>query len=116
MISVAIVMPEIGLDDEPIRPVMRDETVAKKNPNSTIRIETRTLPCVGRPGVTARKIASSSEPPSTTVIGMSRSVRSCAPPAAAPNPLRPSRADPMIVGSVRARVINPAASTAPAPM
>ena len=66
--------------------------------------------------MTARKIASSSEPPSTIVIGMSRSVRSCAPPAAAPKPFRPSRADEMIVGSVRASVISPAASTAPAPM
>ena len=74
------------------------------------------LPCVGRPGVTARKIASSSEPPSTIVIGMSRSVRDCAPPPAAPKPFRPSRADATIVGSVRDSVIRPAASTAPAPM
>jgi hypothetical protein len=101
MISVAIVMPEIGFDDDPIKPVMRDETVAKKKPNRTTRTETRTLPCVGRPGMTARKMASSSEPPSTIDIGMSRSVRDCAPPAAVPKPFSPSRADPMIVGSVR---------------
>ena len=34
--SVAIVMPEIGLLDEPISPVNRDETVTNRNPNSTI--------------------------------------------------------------------------------
>ena len=62
MISVAMVMPEIGFDEEPIRPVMRDDTVAKKKPKSTIRIDTRMLPCVGSPGVTARKMARASEP------------------------------------------------------
>ena len=117
MISVAIVMPEIGFDDEPIRPVMRDETVAKKKPNSTIRIETRMLPCVGRPGVTARKIASSSDP---TEHDRHRNVafgaQSAPPPPPLPKPFRPSRADETIVGSVRASVIKPAASTAPAPM
>ena len=39
MISVAMVMPEIGFDEEPISPVMRDDTVAKKKPKSTIRID-----------------------------------------------------------------------------
>ena len=34
--SVAIVMPEIGLDDEPITPVMRELTVTNRNPNNTI--------------------------------------------------------------------------------
>ena len=29
-------MPEIGLDDEPISPVSREETVTNKNPKSTI--------------------------------------------------------------------------------
>ena len=31
--SVAIVMPEIGLDDEPISPVSRELTVTNRNPN-----------------------------------------------------------------------------------
>jgi hypothetical protein len=69
--------------------------------------------------MTARKTASSSDPPSTTAIGMSRSVRICAlPPPAAPAEMsrRPSRADDRIVGMVRASVMTPAASTAPAPM
>ena len=57
MISVAIVMPEIGFDEEPMRPVMRDDTVAKKKPKRTTSTAARTLPCVGRPGITARKMA-----------------------------------------------------------
>ena len=60
MIKVAMVMPEIGFDEEPIRPVMRDDTVAKKNPKKMISTDTRMLPCVGRPGVTARKTANRS--------------------------------------------------------
>ena len=43
-ISVAIVMPEIGFEDVPIRPVMRDDTVAKKNPKIRIRIAASGLP------------------------------------------------------------------------
>ena len=72
-----------------MRPVMRDDTVAKKNPNRTMRTDTRMLPWVGSPGITARKIASASEPPSTIVMGMSRSVRSWLPPPPAPNPFQP---------------------------
>ena len=34
--SVAMVMPEIGFDDEPISPVSRDETVTNRKPNSRI--------------------------------------------------------------------------------
>ena len=75
MISVAIVIPEIGFEDDPISPVMRDDTVAKKNPKKITRTETRRLPCVGSPGITARNIASASDPARTIVIGMSRSVR-----------------------------------------
>src|SRR5512139_4044379 len=39
--SVAIVIPEIGFDDEPISPTMREETATKKKPNTTIRTLTR---------------------------------------------------------------------------
>ena len=35
--SVATVMPEIGLEDEPISPVRREETVTKRKPKATIR-------------------------------------------------------------------------------
>jgi hypothetical protein len=110
-------MPEIGLDDEPIRPVMRDETVAKKKPKMRISTAAITLPWLGSPGATTRKIASSSEPPSTTIIGISRSVRDCVlGPTALERSFRLPRADATIVGIVRANVMIPDASTAPAPM
>ena len=35
MSSVAMAMPETGLFDDPIRPTMREETVAKKKPNTS---------------------------------------------------------------------------------
>src|SRR5687767_6387534 len=112
-ISVAIVIPEIGLDDEPISPTILDDTVTKKNPNTITRIETTKLPCVGSPGASARNNASTTVPTSTTVIGMSRSVRIVAavPPSLAPRSRMLSRNDDTIVGMVRASVIRPAAST-----
>ena len=110
-------MPEIGLDDEPMSPVMREETVAKKKPKTRMSTAAMMLPWLGSPGVTVRKIASSSEPPSTTTIGTSRSVRDCVPcPTPAEKSFRLPRADATIVGIVRASVMRPAASTAPAPM
>ena len=33
--SVAIVIPEIGLEEDPIKPTMRELTVTKKNPKIT---------------------------------------------------------------------------------
>src|SRR5580704_3468512 len=36
MSRAATVIPEIGLDDDPISPVKRDETVTNRNPRSTI--------------------------------------------------------------------------------
>src|SRR4029450_11122652 len=53
-INVAIVMPEVGLDGGRMRPVMRDETVAKKKPKMRISTAATTLPCVGSPGENAR--------------------------------------------------------------
>src|SRR5687767_7320128 len=108
----------MGFDDEPMRPVMRDDTVAKKNPKIRIRTDVSRFPWVGRLGATAMKMASASEPPSTTIIGISRSVRACAPLAAplAAKSRKLPRADATIVGIVRASVIRPAARTPPAPI
>src|SRR5437868_10812787 len=36
--SVAMAIPEMGLDDVPINPVMREETVTKRNPKMTTKI------------------------------------------------------------------------------
>src|SRR2546428_5170383 len=116
--SVAIVIPEIGFDEEPISPVMRDDTVAKKNPKISTSSAAMTLPWVGRPGTTIRNRPSSTLPPRTMLIGMSRSVRNraAAPPAAAPKSRRLPRAEAIMVGIVRDSVMRPDASTAPAPM
>src|SRR5688572_23435387 len=117
-ISVAIVIPEIGLDDDPISPTMRDETVTKKKPKITTSTEATKLPCVGSRGASARNRARRRVPPSTSVIGMSRSVR-VRPPGPELLALRSrtlSRNEDTMVGIVRASVIRPAASTAPAPV
>src|SRR5438067_13154751 len=48
--NVAIIMPEVGQEDEPTSPVRRDETRTKRKPNATIRIApnklNRRLNCV----------------------------------------------------------------------
>ena len=54
---------------------MRDETVEEEAEDHDQRTA-RTLPWVGIRGAIARNRPSSSDPPSTTIIGMSRSVRS----------------------------------------
>ena len=75
-ISVAIVIPEIGFEDDPIRPTMRDDTVTKKKPNTITRSDARTLPCVGMRGATARKSASRRCPPGRrSAAGRARSSR-----------------------------------------
>ena len=42
--SVAMVIPEIGFEEVPINPVIRDETVAKKKPKIRIRMAASGLP------------------------------------------------------------------------
>src|SRR6266849_2602016 len=106
----------MGFEEEPISPVMRDDTVTKKNPKITIRTAARKLPCVGILGATARKIARANDPPRTTVAGRSRSVRVLTTAEPPPKSLTLSRKDDTIVGIVRASVMRPEASTAPAPV
>ncbi len=115
-INVAIVIPEIGLEELPIRPVMRADTVTKKKPKRIVKIAARKLPCVGSFGATSRNTKSSAVPPRTTDIGRSRSVRSTDAVPPRPKSFTPSRNDDRMRGSVRASVMMPEASTAPAPM
>ena len=61
-----MVIPEIGFDDDPISPVIREETVAKKKPKTTMSMAARMLPCVGIPGATARNTARRPDPMRTT--------------------------------------------------
>ena len=110
--SVATVMPEIGFEEEPISPVMRLDTVTKKKPNSTTSAAVGASMPSG--GASAMATASASEPPSTSVMGRSRSVRSRAPPLAS-TAARPSRNARQIVGRERSSVSSPPVATAPAP-
>src|SRR5215468_7309989 len=72
-------MPEIGFDDVPIMPTMRELTVTKKKPKTTTNSPISSLPRIPPPlgswGRTATMRTSASEPRITYVIGMSRSVR-----------------------------------------
>ena len=72
-------MPLTGFDDEPSSPVMREETTEKKKPNTMMATAERTeTPSPGTAlswGRKDMKRARATEPPSTTEIGMSRSVR-----------------------------------------
>ena len=71
--SVAMAMPETGLLEEPIRPTMREETVAKKKPKTmTIRAVNRFR---GMAGTSHMTTATMRMPSRTTFMGMSCSVR-----------------------------------------
>src|SRR5258706_11542064 len=78
-IRVAMAIPLTGFEDEPSSPVMREETTEKKKPNTMIARAERKL--MARPGTAlswgrkVMKAARAIEPPRTTEIGISRSVR-----------------------------------------
>ena len=120
-IRVAIVIPEIGLEEVPMMPTIREETVTKKNPKMTIRSDMRREPgngpC-GKPGRIASTSTIASDP--ITTIPMPRSLSVRLTPSAGPTPprklLTDSRNAEMIVGRVLMSVITPAQATAPAPM
>ena len=72
---VATVIPEIGLEDEPISPVRRDETVTNRKPKATIstapRKATKTLTCNPSCGNAIIIPISAMIPAITNVIGRS---------------------------------------------
>ena len=71
--NVAMAMPETGLLEEPIRPTMREETVAKKKPKiRTIRAPTK---LTGMPGNSHMNTAMARHTTRTTFMEMSCSVR-----------------------------------------
>ncbi len=110
-------MPEMGLDEEPISPVSREETVTNKNPNTTIRIAPSQF--IFMEGVTQIAATSARQPKATNFIDKSRYVRSavvraCA--AAAPKSAKPVRMPCQISGIERIKLMMPPAATAPAPM
>src|SRR5512145_3409493 len=76
-ISVAMVMPETGLAEVPIRPQMREDTVTNRKPNTTTRTDAMRLlnTPVLAPG-TGLKVSRAhssrtitAEPPRTSVLG-----------------------------------------------
>ena len=82
-ISVAMVMPLIGFDELPIRPLMREATVTNRNPKTTTKSAARKsekalvcAPGIGLNFSSAHIIATiTAEPTTTTRMERSRSVR-----------------------------------------
>src|SRR5215472_17146997 len=71
--KVATVIPDIGLDEEPISPVRREETVTKRNPKMTIRIAPSQF--IWRVGAAQIRTIAANIPPATNFIDKSWSVR-----------------------------------------
>ena len=126
-IRVAMAMPEIGFDEVPMSPAMREDTVTNRKPKTTTSTEAiRLAPApVGAPGTglkvrkTHMRTTMIAEPASTSVIGRSCCVRPRPPVTAASVRRRsaaPARSAPTMVGVVLMSVMRPAAATAPAPM
>src|SRR5262245_9699043 len=122
--SVTSVMPEVGLEETPISPTMREETTTKASPKiatptDATRRGSALISPASSPG-TRKSVRTTTAGTATVTQGaMSRSVRGTPPSAAAaPDPRRPlmtATRDAYIVGSVRITVTIPAAATAPAP-
>src|SRR3984957_8738465 len=122
-----MLIPLIGFEELPRRPLMRAATGTKRKPKTVTKIPAKRLRYqrVSARGIgwNVRRIhiiaIMTSEPTTTQRSGMSRSMRLIAVDSPAPSArtsLRPARRAVKIVGSVRQRVIRPAAATAPAPI
>jgi hypothetical protein len=125
--SVAIVIPEIGFDEDPISPVSRDDTVTNRKPKTTMRIAPRIFapsPASSSMGAATIDAMRTTIPIPTNFMGRSRSVRGTGPADAASPPPRlrkptsrsPSRRPCQMVGIDRKRLSIPPAATAPEPM
>ena len=112
-----MVMPEIGFDELPMRPVMREDTLTKKKPNRMVSTADQRVPLrrQARDGDQEDGQRERAEHARRSAAGPVRCARvPAAPPS--PRPFMLSLKLPRMVGSVRPSVISPAASTAPAPM
>ena len=84
---VTRVIPEVGLEETPMRPTMREETTTKARPNTatpsaaTSRGSAAMSPA-SRPGTAKSTITTAAGTASTTQPGRSRSVRSALRPPA----------------------------------
>ena len=122
--SVTSAMPEVGLDETPMRPTMRDETTTNASPKiATPQAATKRgpalMPPASRPGMANSAITTRAGPASTIQPGTSRSVRGTAcsvPPLPLRSPAMTAARERYMVGIERATVTMPASATAPAPM
>ncbi len=116
--SVATVMPEIGLEEDPISPVRREETVTKRKPKPTMRSAPRRFHCRCSCGTTMMTRRRAMQPPMTNFIDKSWSVRGALALCALPprRSLRPPFNPCQMVGRERNKLMMPPAATAPAPM
>ena len=118
---VAIVMPEIGFDEVPMMPTMRDETVTKKKPKTTTRrpISERAGegPCGKlRQNRDEDREDDRADDDDADAQIVARCASSLARRAARAERFTDSRNAETIVGSVLMSVMTPAQATAPAPM
>ena len=121
-IRVAIVIPLMGLLEEPISPTIREETVTKKAPNITTSKPISNFCAMLSPGNWGKNAINKTRPMlpnNTTLILRSLSVLNTSLvdpsvffPILAKLPLK----EETIVGIVFIKVINPPAATAPAPI
>ena len=112
-----MVIPEIGFEDVPISPVIRDDTVAKKKPKIRMRMAATRVAVGWQARRHRQKHGEQHDPPMThrhRNVALGSQPRG--PPLPAERSRRLSRAEEMMVGIVRPSVIRPDASTAPAPM
>src|SRR5512145_120086 len=121
--SVTSAIPEVGLDDTPMSPTIRDETTTKATPKMATPSDATNrgpgpMSPASRPGTENRVMMTSAGTASTTQPGTSRSVRGTAaavPPGSSRcrRPVITAASDRYIVGSERNTVTIPAAATAP---
>src|SRR3954454_11536076 len=124
--SVTSVIAEVGFEETPISPTMRDDTTTKQTPKiatpsaATSRGPEAMLPA-SSPGTPTSVMTTASGTTSTIHDGTSRSVRGAFSPSVIATPLRrrprmPAANELAIVGSALITATIPAAATAPAPM
>ncbi len=112
-----MVIPEIGLEEEPMRPTMLEETVTKKKPKTKIIAEESRL--TGMAGMSVMKSTKSTQPTNTKLMGRSFSVRNCTFSVFFwpwRRSLKESLKAATMVGMVLISVIVPPKVTAPTPM
>ena len=109
---VAIAIPETGLLELPTSPTIREDTVAKKKPNTTMRSAPGSV--TGITGITHMRMTTTRIPPNTTAMGRSSF---CSPSFSRFPYIRTASPNVLIIrGNVFKRLMIPPAATAPAPI